>query len=217
VGLRGRVVGWFDAVAEEGLLPAAWRRLRHHLFREGDVAGKLIPGEVVHFQGHHHRIYFVGPALQVLASFLLLLVWLPQVGADAVWVPIAVCGGLGVWGWYRLLSRTRYLLVITDSRVFRIDGVYTRYEGEMPLSRVLDIAVQRPWYLTWAHCGHLVLENAAQTQGLRDIRWIAEPQQRARQIHQLRTLSEHSPARATAGYRPRASHAAAHRPRPRRY
>jgi hypothetical protein len=122
-----------------------------------------------------------------------------------------------------MLKRTRYLFVITDSRVFRISGVYTRYEGEMPLGRVLDIAVQRPWYLTPIACGHMVLENAAQTQGLRDVRWIAEPQTRARLIHQLRTNRDRSgepppaplPVPATPAYRPRADHPARRAGRPR--
>lgn len=216
MALRNRVVGWFDAVAEEGVLPTAWRRLRHHLYRDGDVAGKLIPGEVVEFQGHHHGVYFAGPIAQMVASFLVLLIWLTQAGTDNAWVSFVVCGGLGAWGWFRLLTRTRYLLVITDSRVFRISGVYTRYEGEMPLGRVLDIAVQRPWYLTMLHCGHLVLENAAQTQGLRDIRWMKDPSDLARLIHRLRTERSPSPVVVT-GVRRQTDHAAVRSPRHRRY
>jgi hypothetical protein len=211
--LRDRAIGWLDAVAEEGLVPAGRRRVRHHMYRDGDVARKLIPGEVVHDQVRHHGIYLVGPWLQIIASIAVMLVWLPQVPLDQTWLPVVVCGVVAVWGWYRLLARTRYLFVITDSRVFRISGVYTRYEGEMPLVRVLDIAVQRPWYLTPIRCGHLVLENAAQTQGLRDVRWISEPQARARLIHELRTTGDRRkpsspPVTVAPAYRPRADHPA---------
>jgi hypothetical protein len=57
----------------------------------------------------------------------------------------------------------------------------------MPLSRVLDITVDRPFWQRPLGCGHLVLENAAQEQGLRVIRLISDPGRRALLIHQLRT------------------------------
>jgi hypothetical protein len=57
----------------------------------------------------------------------------------------------------------------------------------MPLSRVLDITVDRPFLMRPFGCGHLVLENAAQEQGLRAIRMIPRPNERALLIHALRT------------------------------
>jgi hypothetical protein len=51
---------------------------------------------------------------------------------------------------------------------------------------VLDITVDRPWWLRPFKSGHLVLENAAQLQGLREIRYVPRPEDLAREIHRLR-------------------------------
>ena len=63
----------------------------------------------------------------------------------------------------------------------------------MPLSRVLDITVDRPLWLRPLRAGHLTLENAAQEQGLREFRFIPHPNERALRIHALRTGSSSAP------------------------
>jgi hypothetical protein len=69
----------------------------------------------------------------------------------------------------------------------RVSGVYSRKAAWMPLSRVLDITVDRPLWLRPIRAGHLTLENAAQEQGLREFRFIPHPNERALRIHALRT------------------------------
>lgn len=82
------------------------------------------------------------------------------------------------------VSRDRF--VITDSRVFRVWGLFSLHEAEMQIARLLDVTVVRPWWLRPFNSGHLVLENAAQKQGLRDIRYIPDPHDIARAIHAQR-------------------------------
>jgi hypothetical protein len=196
-------VGWLDRVADEGLLPKARRRLR----RTPDRA--LLPGEVLVDEVRHHWVAFSWPVL-VLLGGLVVAVWsLLQAPIDVLWLPLGV--GLLVLGYgsdrFAGIWMERFL--ITDTRVMRISGVYTRKVAWMPLSRVLDITVERPFWLRPLGCGNLVLENAAQQQGLQSIRRIARPNERALLIHALRTGGREGLA---AGAQPAAEHATRRRP-----
>jgi len=177
----GTVV-WLDSVADEGLLPKVRRRLRRTNPDE-----QLVPGEHVIDEVRHHWIAFLGPILLLLLMVVLLVRSLLMVPIDVLWVPLALCLVLFMFASDRLARAWMDRLVITDSRVVRISGVYNRKVAWMPLTRVLDITVDRPLYLRAFHCGHLVLENAAQEQGLRDVRLIPRPGDRALLIHALRT------------------------------
>ena len=60
------------------------------------------------------------------------------------------------------------------------------HSAEMEIVRVLDITVERPWYLRPFSAGHIILENAAQEQGLRELRVVPDPQIIATAIHRRR-------------------------------
>ncbi len=58
----------------------------------------------------------------------------------------------------------------------------------MPLSRILDISVDKPLQGRILNYGHLTFESAAQEQGLRDIRYVAHgPTQRNLTIQRVVT------------------------------
>jgi hypothetical protein len=48
----------------------------------------------------------------------------------------------------------------------------------MPITRILDITVEKPFVGRLLGYGHFVFESAAQAQGLRDIRYIGDPDER---------------------------------------
>jgi hypothetical protein len=48
----------------------------------------------------------------------------------------------------------------------------------MPISRILDITVDKPLLGRIFNFGHFVFESAAQEQGLRDIRYVGVPDER---------------------------------------
>ena len=72
----------------------------------------------------------------------------------------------------------RDVFVITNMRVFRVHGVLSTTLATMPLTRILDITVQKPLLGRVLGYGHFVFESAAQDQGLHDIRFVARPDQR---------------------------------------
>src|SRR5690606_36836206 len=102
------------------------------------------------------------------------------------WFAIVVVFGILAYSFYRILLIARDRFVITDSRVFRVWGVFSLHEAEMEIVRVLDITVDRPWYLRLVGSGNLVLENAAQEQGLKRIWLVPRASQLTIAIHRRR-------------------------------
>ncbi|MGH8828572.1 MAG: PH domain-containing protein [Jiangellaceae bacterium] len=183
--LTDSVVRWLDRVAEDGLLRLFWWRLRSW-FGHKMVARKLVAGERVIQEVTHSGILQVVPALLGLVGLVLGVFWLPNLSANLAWFGFAVVFGLLGYAFFKALNVARDRFVVTDSRVFRVWGVWTLQEAEMEIVRVLDVTVIRPWWLRPFASGHIVLENAAQLQGLRDIKYIPRPEELARAIHRRR-------------------------------
>jgi len=143
--------------------------IRRHLLRD--------EGEVIVDEVRHHWVVYVLPGLEALLALVLLgsvPFWPVQVG----WLPIVV--GLGLLGYaaWQALREHVDRFVITNMRVFRVHGVFSRQLATMPLSRILDITVVRPFVGRILGFGHFVFESAAQEQGLREIRFVARPDER---------------------------------------
>ena len=178
-------VRWLDRIAEDGLVRMFWRWLTA-IFGRRMVSRKLIAGEEVISIALHSWVAYVVPALICLAGVVLGIVWLPRVPVNYAWFAILVVLGILGYGFYKVLEVARDRFVITDSRVFRVWGVLSLREAEMEIVRVLDITVDRPWYLRLVGSGNLILENAAQEQGLREIHLIPRVHERAMAIHRRR-------------------------------
>jgi len=186
VGLAvDRFIRWLDRIAEDGVLRTMWSRVRT-LFGSRIVSRKLIVGETVIAQVRHSGILFVPSILIGVAGVLLAAFWLPFVSGGAVFFALLVVLAAVGYGFFRFMWIARDRFVVTDSRVFRVWGLFTLHGAEMEIVRLLDITVTQPWWLRPFASGHLVLENAAQTQGLKDIRYIPHPQEVARMIHHRR-------------------------------
>lgn len=152
-----------------------------------DVDRRLLPDEHVVDDVRHVWVVFVWPTLLLLLSGVLAVWALLVVPIDSLWLPLLVAVVVAGYSGDRWARAWKDRLIITDSRVMRVSGVYNRKAAWMPLSRVLDITVDRPLWLRPLRAGHLTLENAAQEQGLREFRYIPEPNARALRIHALRT------------------------------
>lgn len=94
------------------------------------------------------------------------------------WLPLflglaALC--VGVWK-IHVAFMDRF--VITNMRVFRVNGVLNTNLATMPMSRILDISMKQSFLGQVCGYGHFVFETAAQDQGLRDITFVGDPQKR---------------------------------------
>jgi hypothetical protein len=143
--------------------------IKRHLLRE--------EGEVIVDEVRRHWVVYIGPALEGMLA-LLLLVFFPFAPLDIAWLPFLVAIGLGVHAWYRALSHWMDRFVITNMRVFRVNGVFSQQLATVPLSRILDITVKKPLHGRMLGFGHFIFESAAQAQGLRDIHFVGRPDER---------------------------------------
>lgn len=134
-------------------------------------------GEQVIDEVRHHPVVYVAP----LGEFLVLIAVLIAtafVPLDVAIVPIGLAVLLGAHLGYHALKEHMDRFVVTNMRVFRISGVFTRKVATMPISRILDISVDQPFLGRLLGFGHLTFESAAQEQGLRDIRYVGHPSER---------------------------------------
>ena len=144
-----------------------------------DVESHLLDdeGELVIDLVRHHWIVFwrpVAEALGALLVFVLVFVGPIRLG----WFFFAVSVGLGVHALYLTLREHRDIFVITNMRVFRMTGVFSVRIATMPITRILDITVEKPLLGRMIGYGHFIFESAAQAQGLRHIRFIGDPDAR---------------------------------------
>jgi uncharacterized membrane protein YdbT with pleckstrin-like domain len=150
-----------------GLLPEP--NISKHLLRD---EGEVIVDEVA-----HHWVAFVRSTFFNVVGILLMVgtLW---VDADLGWV--VFLAGLGVFAWslYEALEVQMDRFVVTNMRVFRVKGVFAQSLATMPLSRILDITVQKPFLGRIFGYGHFIFESAAQAQGLRDIRMVGRVDER---------------------------------------
>lgn len=141
-------------------------------------------GEVVIDEVRKHWAATVAAALELLGGIVVLLISL-FVPPQAWWVP-AVLGGavVGHAGW-RILEQRMDRFVITNMRVFRVHGILSQRIATMPLARILDISVHKPVVGRMFGYGHFVFESAAQAQGLREIRFVGDPDDRGLTIQRV--------------------------------
>jgi uncharacterized membrane protein YdbT with pleckstrin-like domain len=98
--------------------------------------------------------------------------------APVYWVFVIIGGGLALQAAWRILEEYRDRFVITNQRVFRVHGVLATARASVPLLRILDITVKKSVMGRWLNYGHFVFESAAQVQGLNEIRYVKDIDQR---------------------------------------
>jgi Bacterial PH domain len=135
---------------------------------------------------HKHWVVYVVPALFAAAG-LICWILVPFSSVQLGWAPILVGLALLLWGGFRALQRNIDRFVVTNQRVFRVHGLFNRKEATMPLSRILDITVDKPIQGRMLNYGHFTFESAAQAQGLRVIRFVGHPDQRNLTIQRVVT------------------------------
>ncbi len=144
-------------------------KIGKHLLRD---EGEVIVDEVL-----HHWVVYVVPLLQALVGLGILYLFLLS-PVQVAWLPLLVGGAvLGYAAWKALVDHMDRF-VITNMRVFRVRGVFGQRLATMPLGRILDISVEKPFLGRLLNYGHFVFESAAQEQGLRDIRFVGRPYDR---------------------------------------
>ncbi len=151
-----------------------------------DIAKHLLreEGEDIVDEVRKHWVAYVVPGLVGFVGLVFLIGFMV---ADPSWALLPLIIGLGLCGWasYQALAANLDRFVITNMRVFRVHGVFVRNLATMPLSRILDITVVKPFSGRLLSYGHFTFESAAQAQGLREIKYVADPDQRDLEIQRV--------------------------------
>lgn len=133
-------------------------------------------GEEIIDEVHRHPMA-VAWALAGLVACMALFIVMPLAGT---WWPVPCLLGLALFLRCAWAIHESHMdrFVITNMRVFRVHGVITQHTATMPMQRILDITVSKPILGQIFGYGHFVFESAAQDQGLRDIKFVARPDER---------------------------------------
>lgn len=138
---------------------------RHLLGDEGEMVVDLV---------RHHYIVFWRAVVEALGGVLALV--LAFVGPISFgWFFVLLFLGLALHALYLTAREHRDVFVITNMRVFRMSGVFAVRLATMPITRIMDITVEKPLLGRLMGYGHFIFESAAQAQGLRHIRFIGDP------------------------------------------
>lgn len=151
----------------------------HRSFADPNIASHLLAdeGEIVIDEVRHHWVVYWRAAVEAIGAVLFFGLFLVS-SVTIGWLPLVISTGLGLHACWLSLSEHMDRFVITNMRVFRVRGVFGRRLATMPISRILDITVEKPLLGRILDFGHFVFESAAQEQGLRDIRYVGRPDQR---------------------------------------
>jgi membrane protein YdbS with pleckstrin-like domain len=85
---------------------------------------------------------------------------------------------LGLQALWRILEEYRDRFVITNQRVFRVHGILATQRASVPLLRILDITIRKSVIGRWLNYGDFIFESAAQVQGLNEITYVKDIDQR---------------------------------------
>ncbi len=162
---------------------AGWLR---RTFADPKIGRRLLrhENEVIVDEVRHHWVVYLRPVAETLLG-LLFVGMVPFSSVRAGWLPILLAAGLFLHAGWRALNEHMDRFVITNMRVFRVRGVLSQSSATMPLRRILDITVEKPLVGRLIGYGHFVFESAAQEQGLREIRYVARPDERDLTIQQV--------------------------------
>ncbi len=145
---------------------------------EPDVQGHLLvdEGEVIIDEVRKH--WAATFWWYALAALSIPLFWTAVWAGDYYAVPLVLGLAALVVGLWKVHVQRMDRFVITNMRVFRVHGVFDRSLATMPMTRILDISMYRSLMGQVLGYGHFVFESAAQGQGLREIRYVGDPDRR---------------------------------------
>lgn len=141
-------------------------------------------GEVIVDEVRRHWVVYLMPVVLGLLGVAFLAVFAFST-VRLAWFPLVVGLALLLYAAYRALSENMDRFVVTNMRVFRVKGVLSQSVATTPLIRILDITVLKPLHARILGYGNFVFESAAQEQGLREIGYVARPDERNMSIQRV--------------------------------
>jgi uncharacterized membrane protein YdbT with pleckstrin-like domain len=139
--------------------------------------------EYIVLEIYKHWMASIGAWLRlVVAVPILVSSWATE--PPLFWVLLLGSLGVVVQAVYSIADEYRDRFVITNQRVFRVHGTFSVQRASVPLGRILDITVKKPFVGRVLNYGHFVFESAAQVQGLSEIRFVRDIDARDRTLQE---------------------------------
>lgn len=135
-----------------------------------------VEGEIVIDEVKKHWVASFWWYLLLASSIVFFLLMIPA--GKLFWVPLLAGIAAFLVGLWKIHVVFMDRFVITNMRVFRVHGVFNQMLATMPMSRILDISMQQPFTGQICGYGHFIFESAAQDQGLREIKFVGQPEER---------------------------------------
>jgi len=153
---------------EPGPLSAVRRRLGR----------SLVPGERILVAQTRHPIVLAEPVLTSLLVLLGIAAVSPSLGAADLLRTVLMIGWavLAVRAIWSCLEWSSDYFVVTDRRLIRLHGLLDVQRDMMPLTKVTDMAFERPFWGRLLNYGTFVLESAGMDQALRTITFVRDPE-----------------------------------------
>ena len=127
-------------------------------------------------------LFLAVAGLALAAGFLLT----PAAGNDIVdGVAAALVGFMLLRLLWRYMRWRSDLVVVTDRRILRSQGVLTRSIGSVPLGAISDLTCRRPLLGRMLGYGDLVVETAGRSDGVKRIDRLGRPEQVYRELTSL--------------------------------
>jgi membrane protein YdbS with pleckstrin-like domain len=126
---------------------------------------------------HKHWAVMVWPAVRVAAGVVIFVSAFAFQGS-IYWILVFLGLVLGMQALWRILEEYRDRFVITNQRVFRVHGILATQRASVPLLRILDITIRKSVIGRWLNYGDFIFESAAQVQGLNEITYVKDIDQR---------------------------------------
>jgi membrane protein YdbS with pleckstrin-like domain len=132
-----------------------------------------VAGEKKVIEIHKHWIVLLWPAIRVLLA-IAITIWAMTLSGNWFWFVWLLGFVLGFHAFWRILTEYRDRFMISTIRLFRTHGVLATQRAAVPISRIVDITVDRPAIGRWLNYGHFKFESAAQIQGLYKISYVKD-------------------------------------------
>ena len=144
-----------------------------------EVLSYLSHGERVYVQTPMHPLVLWRQALAVILATALLVTTIQRGdGSDGSLNILLLLwfGSLAWLGWSEF-GRRKGFFVVTDKRVLKVTGIFSKDVPMMRHVKVTDLRFRRPWWGRPWDLGSIVFETAGQDQALREVSFVPHAQE----------------------------------------
>ncbi len=148
------------------------------------VESRLREGEYQVDQVRKHWVAYWRIIIEVLVVVFCCALYLGSV-ESAGWIFAWLAAAIAVHSLWLFACLQSDVFVITNRRVFRIQGPLGRKFATLPATRIVDYSVNQSLLGRLFGYGHFYFESAGQDQALHEIRYVSDPTGRSDKIQDV--------------------------------